>query len=403
MKLKNIFTSPAIYYIFAIFFFKPTYLSYTNYNLINIFFKLGLYVVYIIIFLKYLLSDKLSKLILLELMMYGVLVVTSFIDNNLNIAKILPYFFNTIFLSAMFEIGFSENVKNLFKGLFYFFYSLMLINLISFFMYPSGLAMGLGINSQTIWYFLGAENDYTTIIIPAMLISIIYYMLNNRKNKFSFYTFMVNIIGTSIYIWSATLIVGLLIVAAYFFVSRFINLSNKLNVKTYVLIYIVIYILMTNIEKITIVKWFVEEILGKSVTFTGRTYIWEKAMKLIRASGRSLLCGYGSAQNGWVIPYKGLEWYAHNMILDILIQGGIFLLVAYLVLIFYSFSKIGKNSNTPASQVILIVIFALNICMLTESYFTKPIIFALLTIVCNSNIIAKSIENSSDMQVKKSG
>ena len=66
----------------------------------------------------------------------------------------------------------------------------------------------------------------------------------------------------------------------------------------------------------------IEGILGRSITFTDRTYIWDQAMNLLH--GNHLLVGYGGSYlaNGVNVSGK-LFQHAHNEILNIMLLGGL--------------------------------------------------------------------------------
>lgn len=76
-------------------------------------------------------------------------------------------------------------------------------------------------------------------------------------------------------------------------------------------------------------EYIVEEILHKDMTFTERTYVWDRAKQLIR---QRPAVGYGS---------HDLEWYmndlnvltTHNLVLHILLKGGWTALTAFIILI----------------------------------------------------------------------
>lgn len=64
----------------------------------------------------------------------------------------------------------------------------------------------------------------------------------------------------------------------------------------------------------------IEGVLHKGLSFTGRTEIWDMAIKNILASPA---LGYGIAQSGKVYRLRKHKYYhAHNVFLEILMEGG---------------------------------------------------------------------------------
>lgn len=67
-------------------------------------------------------------------------------------------------------------------------------------------------------------------------------------------------------------------------------------------------------------------LVGKNITFSGRTLIWDSALRLLE---RLPVFGYGVSENTYYVVYKNTPMEAHNMILSLLLQGGILLLALF--------------------------------------------------------------------------
>ena len=109
--------------------------------------------------------------------------------------------------------------------------------------------------------------------------------------------------------------------------------------------------------------YFIEDILGKNLTFTHRTLVWENAIELIK---KSPLLGYGLQSPDW-FKYNLIYLTPHNMILLILIYGGFALLLSF---IFIMISVIRKSKGYKGAYVNLLH-FVLVDCLLmfsTETY-----------------------------------
>lgn len=89
------------------------------------------------------------------------------------------------------------------------------------------------------------------------------------------------------------------------------------------------------------VQFFVEKILHKTITFTGRTEIWAKAIIAFR---KSPIVGYGVGAQ--VVTYiNGINVNEHNQILHILIEGGVVALILFIlsVIIFIKNIRLIQN------------------------------------------------------------
>lgn len=129
-------------------------------------------------------------------------------------------------------------------------------------------------------------------------------------------------------------------------------------------------------ENNEIARWFIIDILGKDMTFTHRTDMWDSALQAIYASP---LYGYGNPTEQWF--YSKMSSFAygpHNFFLGVMINGGILAVMLFGIIIIISLTRIYKM-NSRFSNVVYASISTLAIMMLMEYYpFQFPIF--LLTI-----------------------
>lgn len=100
------------------------------------------------------------------------------------------------------------------------------------------------------------------------------------------------------------------------------------------------------LENNELAVYLVVDVLGKDITFTHRTLMWDQALKVI---ANSPVIGYGMVDSDWFI--KNMESYAtgpHNMILATLINGGIILFVLYIALCVISLRKLLESKDRMA-------------------------------------------------------
>lgn len=92
------------------------------------------------------------------------------------------------------------------------------------------------------------------------------------------------------------------------------------------------------IENNELAVYFIEDILGKDITFTQRTFMWDSASKIFVLSP---LYGYGYVHGEWY--YSNMSSHAmgpHNYIWSLLIYGGILLLSVFTYISYLSFRRI---------------------------------------------------------------
>ena len=118
-------------------------------------------------------------------------------------------------------------------------------------------------------------------------------------------------------------------------------------------------------ENNDLARWFLIDVLGKDMTFTHRTSMWDAALRVI---GESPIWGYGNVDEKWFISNMSSQAVgSHNFILGVLINGGIIGLGLYLYIFYIALRKLIAY-NDFYSNVIFIGIASLCIMMLMEYY-----------------------------------
>ena len=128
--------------------------------------------------------------------------------------------------------------------------------------------------------------------------------------------------------------------------------------------------------------------LHKSITFTGRTDIWDIALKLIK---NSPIFGYGVYEGHGLIFVRGQYYYAHNAVLEVLLQGGAVSLFFYAAIFASAAVSLYKYRKQKPAQILSFGIFTVLTMMLMEAYSTIWI-FSLPVIACYIPYIAEKSE-----------
>lgn len=229
-----------------------------------------------------------------------------------------------------------NNPRVYFKIASFFFYIILFIEIISMIFYPNGLYDANNINPH---YFLGHRNNTIEYLYPAISIVFISHFINYKKN-INHYLFLLICLFCVIATWSANSIIALL------FTIFYIKLNNNNTIKRFFnywhMFYITIIMFFSFIIfKIqNLFKWFIEGILHKSLTFTGRSLIWDKSIEWIK---KSSIYGYGNEQQLLKKSKIGHINSCHNYFLDFMYTGGIIMLSVILFIVFFVGKELSKN------------------------------------------------------------
>lgn len=133
----------------------------------------------------------------------------------------------------------------------------------------------------------------------------------------------------------------------------------------------------TGLQNNELASWIIKDVLGKDMTFTGRTYMWDAALRVIQ---QSPIWGYGFVDTDWFMKnMSSLAIGAHNYILNTMVYGGIIALTLYLAMVVKSIWHLIIISDLNAMRMIT-AFCVLTIMMLFEVYETS-LVFLLLTIM----------------------
>lgn len=382
-----------IYILLIIPLFKPNCIS-ALYPGINTFLNYYLILSSIIIFTLYFVNCKISRNLLLIILFLGVLLLTTFINNG----DIYSAFLSTIkILSIGFLIDFSISKKSRFVLMaFEFVFSLLVyINFISLFIYPNGMYVSSVSGYYHNW-FLGFKNIHILYILPAILFS---YINNYLENKYvSIRTIVLIIISlfSILKVWSATGIVGMLLVLFYSIFQKRVFSSKIYSFKNYMISTISIFFGVVILRIQNLFKYFIVDILKKDLSFTGRVYIWDYVINYIK---KKTMLGYGFEKasvrySKGTIPHS---YHAHNIILELVYKTGIVGFLIIVLMIRDCGKKLSECKTDIISKILSFWIFIYMIITLTEAYDLELFfyIFTLAANVKNIILIRKSEQNES--------
>lgn len=200
---------------------------------------------------------------------------------------------------------------------------------------------GDSISSYTI---ITAKNAFAPLALVMELTCVYLYSFSvGRSKKISALLQGAVVLLAAFYIWATTTIVVVLVFSAL--VLFFGNARNsKASVCLFFFLYIIQWVgffIVIVFRKASGFTNFLTSALGKSPTFHGRSVLWDQAMIEFASANPIIGKGYSyfhletwdptviESREGWI-------WGPHNSILEILLFGGILLLLVYNILLFVS-------------------------------------------------------------------
>ncbi|WP_421535690.1 O-antigen ligase family protein [Priestia sp. D3YE.R1] len=385
VKWKEVF----IVILFLFPFFEPLSLRYIVSSSIAPLFEYWRFFSSLLVILIYIIINKgLSKNVL-----YLGVFIAAYFAISLNSVRWTLLAFFTINIAALymfFEIMIKRKKNTVIVSMFYLLFFLVLINLICLIFHPEGIVYTKAYRTWNssgyfnVFYdyihFLERDNRLINFLLPLWFSMMICYSKGYINKRLSFLV-MFAIDLTIVLVWSATSVIGgTLMTIAYISIVFFKKKVSLLKFRNTVVFLVIcnVGLLCFNIQNAF--SFLIENILGKSLTLTGRTVIWESAKKMIIESP---IFGYGTRQKGYIIHFSGSDWYAHNFILDILIQGGALLLMAFIFIIYRCYKSLLIHADKYTVNIMLVAFACWGIMGLVESFFYQYSFWVTLAILTN--------------------
>lgn len=346
-------------------FFKPRYLS--NISFINTFYNLFLYAMMgamllrVFINYKFIKFNKFERNYILLSALYFVSIILALLYNNLGIYVNFLYYSKIIVLILYTFFMMKNHEKNFLLGICGLLNILVLFQTVTVVLFPKGMYFDQTGNPG---YFWNTDNHCITLLLTSILLNYIVCVCVKHKNSPINIAMIFISVALTFYVWSATSIMGMAL-----FILLFI-FRNKLPSKIYnpffcLLIFVALNVLIVFFRIQNLFSWIIVDVLGKDITFTGRTRIWDIAINLIK---KKALFGYGETdiiyiEHTWGSYYKLM---AHNHFLDIMILGGVMSLICYILYLVYNAYILKKYANYQLTKVFVSYLYAILIMTITE-------------------------------------
>ena len=346
-----------LFWIFLLFPFIPiNYLTSTYSICGTIYTFLRCLVVFVLVFRLIVHHRRLSFPLIHACIFIGVAFISSYIG-KVDLHRVFSYAILFIGFILIIEDGIRTDIVNLIRAMSIFFRILIVANFIFICLFPNGFSIEYGVQ----YYMFGNYNTTIRKVMPGLIASLIYSFYKKGKISVWFYIIYGLMLAFSLYVGSATTIVGLFI----FLIPILLYLyTGKQGIFKYhyffcgSIVITVVFAILQNFSTFRFLEVFITQILKKDMTLSSRTTVWANALSLIK---ENWFWGYGQVDTDINRQLLGAAT-AHNVFLDMLYYSGIvglILLVVLVIVVGKKLSRARRNCN------ITVVIFDAVFC----SYF----------------------------------
>ena len=335
------------------------------------------FIVCLDIFFLYLLNGKYSKFSILLMFFWLLLFLSSYLGEYSSIKLAFMSYYKFVAIVFYLDYGLNHYCKKIVSSLYYALYLLIAINFYTLIKYPNGWYSSS--NYVNNWFF-DYDNMHIFMYFPAVLVMYIHNYIENKKLNIGNIVLLLMITYGVYYCFSANTVVAYTLFLAYLFFKKFFDSYEILNSKTYFIIYLVIFFAFVLFRIQNLFAWLIVGILGKSLTFTNRTFIWDKVIDFIKVHP---IFGYGRESTDILTAKLGRSTFthAHNTILDVTYKGGILSLIVFISLLNIVVKKLYEYKDYSITKLVSFILFCVFIMMNFEARQEKIGLYIIL-IVC---------------------
>lgn len=231
-------------------------------------------------------------------------------------------------------------------------------------------AFGYNVASRNNYNFFVSDNELPYVYMGFLAFLAVYSW--KKDKRINNYVYMMLLLCTfSVFVSEAGAgRVGFLLVCAAIMVPMMIR--RFLTFGRVLIAYAVVYISIVKFEVYKYFSWFITEVLKKDITLSSRTYLWGYAMDYIKDH---LFIGKGTVEGGRIlfIPTGPTFHSSHSFFLEILVQGGIFGLLFFILIYVSAGRHLKKLKGKKIYGFIIACLSGMLLMYVSEGWIYQPL------------------------------
>lgn len=220
---------------------------------------------------------------------------------------------------------------------------------------------------------LGYDNDFTKYMLCAYFIALLYNLVTSKKLRSA--TLIIACHITLLYAGVGTGIVALIVMDIVLLI-KFLKIGNTTVLQSFI-IYLLTEFLIVFARVQNLFAFIIVDLLGKDLTFTGRTDVWNHSINRIFDH---ILIGHGDMNQ--ITEYLVIgDVYCHNGFLELLFRGGIIHLMLFITLILIIDKTMKNNFDRYTISICSVVFWGIWVTSITESIYHFAVIMMIPALI----------------------
>ena len=312
--------------------------------------------------------------------LFEICIVVSTLINRGDLMRALIDMVSIVSYTALLILGIKYNGSGIVHLLSRLLGVLLLINLLSVVLFPTGLPADLYTNPENPLYFMVIDNGSALFLSFSIAIFAIDGLISQGAVRLGGKILILCAMLNGVLVKSATAIftVVLICIALLFILKS--DFSKHQNPAILFLVYIGVFIYLITMQDNIVSEFILKNIFNRSANFTGRYFLWESAINMIKAQP---WFGYGRSAQDYISAWGGY-FSSHNYVLETLLQGGIVSLGFFILTVIFAIKKSLYTRHLKITAVLVFGLVTVLIAALMEATVHSVYIFGIISLCAGS-------------------
>lgn len=338
-------------------------------NLIYYILKAGNYIVLLILIglMLYSIIMKKRKITMPTYFMLGYVMILFYSTvkmGSYSLIYLFELFGSGLAFFILFDLIGENKAIDCIRGIYYYLTFAMLLNSLTIYtFFPHGVYTIANGNSN--YYLYALDNVGFLYEIATLALGIVYYICYEHRIPIRTYIIHIFIMGAYFYAGAATAMIvaflALIFILTYKIICK-LRIMKIINLKMVIVASIFVFCAIVLSRSVSSFSWLFD-LVGKDSSFNSRTSIWLAALNIWKTNW---LFGVGTSGNvinmylhlGGLSPAWGNEiGHLHNVVLEILFDGGILAMSFFGGIILCPYRRMQKASEHIVSKILCVFFF----------------------------------------------
>lgn len=261
------------------------------------------------------------------------------------------------------------------------------LNLFSFLIFPNSLLPG----DPTAEWLLGNRAFYYRTVLPALGMALIRCQVCGKQYKTRTALLLIACMLTIAHQQGGTALIGTAVLGALLLWCNRRALPRYITPLLFVLLSAAVLVGIQYFDLHNLFGYVITDVLGKSMTLSNRTVIWEQVLDVI---WNNPVTGIGYLPVAFMRDYLGSPSFSHthNQLLELMLHGGLIAVTLYLLAVGFASREALKHRRSAAAKTMALLLCAFAVMGISEIFHNDPIYYALIVFLSRSDCLDAEVK-----------